>query len=49
MRFPLLQKRDLGYPAMSAGVTSKLWEMADMVEVLEEGETIYTRRGFNER
>jgi hypothetical protein len=26
-------------PAMAAGVTGKLWEMADMVEVLEEWES----------
>jgi hypothetical protein len=26
-------------PAMAAGVTSKLWEMADMVKVLEDWET----------
>jgi hypothetical protein len=25
-------------PAMAAGVTSKLWEMADMVKVLESWE-----------
>jgi hypothetical protein len=25
-------------PAMAAGVTSKLWEMSDMVEVLEDWE-----------
>jgi hypothetical protein len=25
-------------PAMAAGVTSKLWEMSDMVKVLEEWE-----------
>jgi hypothetical protein len=25
-------------PAMAAGVTKKLWEMADMVKVLEEWE-----------
>jgi hypothetical protein len=25
-------------PAMAAGVTSKLWEMADMVKVLEDWE-----------
>jgi hypothetical protein len=26
-------------PAMAAGVTSKLWEMSDMVKVLEDWET----------
>jgi len=26
-------------PAMAAGITSKLWEMADMVKVLEDWET----------
>jgi hypothetical protein len=26
-------------PAMAAGVTSKLWEMPDMVRILEEWET----------
>jgi hypothetical protein len=27
-----------GTPAMAAGVTTKLWELADMVKVLEEWE-----------
>ena len=27
-------------PAMAAGVTSKLWEMSDMVKVLEDWEGV---------
>lgn len=30
-------------PAMAAGVTPKLWELADMVKVLEEWEARQTR------
>lgn len=30
-------------PAMAAGVTSKLWEMSDMVEVLENWEAAGNR------
>jgi hypothetical protein len=29
-------------PAMAAGVTDKLWEMSDMVKVLEDWEDIQT-------
>jgi len=28
-------------PAMAAGVTTKLWELADMVKVLEDWETAH--------
>jgi hypothetical protein len=30
-------------PAMAAGVTAKLWEMSDMVAVLEEWEQTYAK------
>jgi hypothetical protein len=30
-------------PAMAAGVTPKLWEMSDMVKILEEREARYGR------
>jgi hypothetical protein len=30
-------------PAMAAGVTDKLWEMSDMVKVLEEWEASHDR------
>ena len=30
-------------PAMAAGVTPKLWEMSDMVKVLEDWESTYSR------
>jgi hypothetical protein len=32
-------------PAMAAGVTSKLWEMADMVKVLEDWEAAIDSKG----
>jgi hypothetical protein len=32
-------------PAMAAGVTPKLWEMSDMVKVLEDWENDTTFRG----
>jgi len=31
-------------PAMAAGVTKRLWEMSDVVEMLEAWETTNTRR-----
>jgi hypothetical protein len=31
-------RRAIFTPAMAAGVTSKLWEMSDMVKVLEDWE-----------
>jgi hypothetical protein len=34
-------------PAMAAGVTSKLWEMSDMVAVLETWEARNALRGGN--
>ena len=33
-------------PAMAAGVTSKLWEMSDMVKVLEDWETAHNAKAL---
>jgi len=35
-------------PAMAAGVTPKLWEMSDMVKVLEKWEMISNRNNVGE-
>lgn len=35
-------RRPLLAPAMAAGVTDRLWEMGDIVEVLEAWEAAYT-------
>ena len=35
---PIYLQDDCGHPRMAAGVTSKLWDMSDMVNVPEEWE-----------